>query len=73
MKQDYASDGRRAYPIARALFDKIIVQLRRDRRFSGVPSSDFDLLLANPLTDFERLLFRELCGHVRVEDLGEDL
>lgn len=33
---DYASNGRRADPIVRALFDDIVARLRRDPRFRAV-------------------------------------
>jgi hypothetical protein len=69
---DYASNGRRAYPVICALFDSIIATLRRDPRFRAVTVSDLDLLLADARRNAEIQLFRELRGRVRLDDIGED-
>jgi hypothetical protein len=70
---DYASDGRKAYPIIAALFDDIIVRLRRDPRIHAVASrDDLELLLADAHRDAEILLVRELRDRVALADLGED-
>ena len=69
---DYASNGRRAYPIVGLLFDNIVARLRRDPRFSAVPTSEFDLLLAEVRADAEMLLVRELRDRVHLKDIGED-
>jgi hypothetical protein len=59
---DYASDGRKAYRIIGALFDNIVVALRRNPRIHAAVSRD----------DLE-LLVSELRGRVALSDIGEDL
>lgn len=70
---DLASNGRRAYPIVRALFDGIVDVLRCDPRLRAVVSrGDLELLLADARRDAEILLVRELRDRVALADLGED-
>jgi hypothetical protein len=68
---NYASDGRRAYPIIDALFLAITRALRRDPRVA-VPISDLELLLADARRDAESKLVRELRGRIHIDDIGED-
>ena len=66
-----ASDGRRAYPIARQLFDAVIGVLRRDSRIHA-SRDDLELLLADAHHDAEIVLKRELRGRIALTDLEED-
>jgi hypothetical protein len=71
---DYASDGRKAYRIIGALFDNIVVALRRNPRIhAAVSRDDLELLLANTRRHTEILLVSELRGRVALSDIGEDL
>ncbi len=70
---DFASDGRRAYPIVRALFDGIVDVLRSDPRIRGVASrTELELLVADAHREAEIQIARELRGRVHLADLGED-
>jgi hypothetical protein len=71
--RDLASDGRRAYPIVRALFANVIIVLRRDPRIHAVASrDDLELLLADARRDAEILLVRELRDRVALADIEEE-
>jgi hypothetical protein len=67
--EPFASTGREASHIVEELFDAIIVTLRRDRRFAGVPLRDFDLLLADVHADAERRLSNQLRDRVHLDDV----
>lgn len=67
--QPFASSGRGASRIVEELFDAIVVALRRDRRFAGIPLREFDLLFADVHADAERRLFGELVGRVHLDDV----
>jgi len=66
--EPFASGGREASHIVERLFDAIVVALRRDRHFAGIPLRDFELLLADH-TDAERRLFNELRDRVHLDDV----
>ena len=63
----YTTDGRKGYAIADGIFTDIIVSLRRDPRFRGVPIFDLELLLADARGDAEHRLIGELKDRVHVE------
>jgi hypothetical protein len=65
----FASNGREASHIVEEFFDAIVVALRRDRRFAGIPLRDFELLLADAHADAERRLFNELRDRVHLDDV----
>lgn len=65
----YASSGREASHFAEELFDAIVVALRRDRRFAGIPLREFELLLADAHADIERRLFDALRDRVHLDDV----
>jgi hypothetical protein len=70
---DYASDGRKAFPISRALFDNIVATLCRSPRIrAAVPATDLELMLADVRRDFEKLLVHELRNRIHVDDLEDD-
>jgi hypothetical protein len=63
----FASSGREAAHIVEELFDAIVVALRRDRRFAGIPLREFELLLADVYAEAERRLFNELRDRVHLD------
>jgi hypothetical protein len=65
--EPFASDGREASHIVEELFDAIVVALRRDPRFTGIPLREFELLFADVHTDAERRLFNELRDRVHLD------
>lgn len=65
----FASDGREASHITEELFDAIVVALRRDPRFAGIPLRDFELLLADVHADAERRSFNQLRDRVHLDDV----
>jgi hypothetical protein len=67
--EPFASTGREASHIVEELLDAIVVALRRDRRFAGIPLREFDLLFADVHTDAERRLFNALVGRVHLDDI----
>jgi hypothetical protein len=69
---DYASDGRRAYPIAEEIFAGIITALRRDLRFRAVAFDALELLLADARREAEIKLVRELRDRIHIDDIGDD-
>jgi hypothetical protein len=67
--EPFASDGREAAHFVEELFDAIVVALRRDPRFAGIPLREFELLLADIRADAERRLFDQLNGRVHHDDV----
>jgi hypothetical protein len=67
--EPYASDGREAGHLTQELFDAIVVTLRRDRRFAGIPLHEFELLFADVYADVERRLFNEFRDRVHLDDI----
>jgi hypothetical protein len=55
--------------IVEEIFDAIIAALRRDRRFTGIPLHEFELLLADVQNDAEQRLFHELRDRVHLDDV----
>ena len=47
----------------------MVVALRRDRRFAGIPLREFELLFADVRTEAERRLFNELHDRVHLDDV----
>lgn len=67
--EPYASSGREASHIVEKLFYAVVVALRRDPRFAGIPLREFQLLLADVHADAERRLFDELRDRVHLDDV----
>jgi hypothetical protein len=67
--EPFAYSGREAEHIVQELFDAVIVALRRDPRFAGIPLREFDLLFADVYADAERRLFNQLCDRVHLDDV----
>jgi hypothetical protein len=67
--EPFASTGREAPRLVEEWFDLIVVSLRRDRRFAGIPLHDFELLLADAHTHIEQCLFDRLKGRVSLDDV----
>jgi hypothetical protein len=65
--EPFASNGREASHLVEELFESIVVALRRDPRFAGIPLRDFELLLADVHADAERRLFNRLRDHVHLD------
>jgi hypothetical protein len=65
--EPFACSGREASHIVEEIFDAIVVALRRDPRFTGIPLRDFELLLADVYADAERRLFNRLRDHVHLD------
>jgi hypothetical protein len=67
--EPFASNGREAARIVEDFIDSVgvVVALRRDRRFTNIPLSEFELLLADVRVDAERCLFNELRGTVHLD------
>jgi hypothetical protein len=65
----HAHSGREASPIVEDLFGAIVVALRRDQRFAGIPLREFDLLFADARADAERRLFNKLRDRVHLDDV----
>jgi hypothetical protein len=66
----YAADGREACEITDKIFDGIVAALRRNPRFATMRLQDLELLFADTRADAERRLFNELCGCIRLDDVG---
>jgi hypothetical protein len=67
--EPFASTGRESAHLVQELFDAIVVALRRDRRFAGVPLCEFELLLADVYVAAERQLFERLRDRVHLDDV----
>jgi hypothetical protein len=67
--EPFASTGREAAHIAEEWFDAIVVALRRDPRFAGIPLREFDLLFADVHADVERRLLSQLRDRVHLDDI----
>jgi hypothetical protein len=65
----FASNGREAGRFVEELFDAVVVALRRDRRFAGIPLHEFELIIADVQIDAERRLFNELRDRVHLDDI----
>jgi hypothetical protein len=67
--EPFASTGREAEHITQELFDAIVVALRRDSRFAGIPLREFELLLADEYANAERRLFNEFRDRVHLDQV----
>ena len=67
--EPFANSGREASRIVEELFDAVVVALRRDQRFTGIPLRDFDLMFADAYGAAERRLFNELRDRVHLDDV----
>lgn len=67
--EPFANNGYEAYGFVDRLFLEIITALKRDKRFSTVPLSEIDLLLADVRAIAEERLFNELVGRVHLDDV----
>jgi hypothetical protein len=65
--EPFASTGREAAHIVEETFDAVVVALRRDQRFAGIPLREFELLFAELRNEAERRLFNELCDRVHLD------
>ena len=63
----FASTGREASRIIEEIFDAVVVALRRDPQFAGIPLNEFELLFADIHADAERRLFNELRDTVHLD------
>lgn len=65
--EPFASTGREASRIIEEIFDAVVVALRRDPQFAGIPLNEFELLFADIHADAERRLFNELRDTVHLD------
>ena len=67
--EPFANSGREAAHLIEEILDSVVVALRHDRRFTGIPLSEFELLFADIHRDAERRLFNKLRDRVHLDDI----
>ena len=65
----FANTGHEAYGLVDRFFLEIVTALQRDRRFTSVPRSEIELILANTRANAEERLFNELRDRVHLDDV----
>jgi hypothetical protein len=67
--EPFTGSRHEAAHLVEELLDAVVVALRCDCRFAGIPLRDFELLLADVHVNAERRLFNRLDGTVHLDDV----